>query len=178
MADLGPLGDVGPCQLNWAAGGTPTAIASIHEGGATFRFAMGFTDVHEAEHGVTPVDAVFTGFEQVEFEAPFTRITYANLAIIIPGSTQSGGESGNVEVYCNRVGTPMYDSAQELIVKRIVNGVVDTEQKHWLHLPKSYPVPQFDIPYTLDGQRAFMVLFKVFPDATSGLTWHIGDLGA
>ena len=169
---LGPLGDIGPCQLNWNS----FVITSVQDG-ATFRHTTGFADVKEAEHGVTPVDAVFTGYDACEFEAPFTRITYANLTSLIPGASNSGGESGNIQVFSNRVGTTMYSSAQELIVKRIVNGVVDTEQKYWLHFPKTYPVPLFDVPYTVDGQRGFMVLFKVFPNATdNNMTWHIGDI--
>jgi len=167
---IGPLGDIGPCQIYWGA-----AITSVLEG-ATFRFNMTYSDVKEAEHGDAPVDAVFRGYDACEFECPMTRITYAHLASLIPGASQSGGESGNIQVFSNRVGATMYDSAAELIVKRLVNGVVDTEQKYWLHIPKAYPVPQFDIPYNLDGQRAFMVLFKGFPDATTGLTWHVGDI--
>ena len=167
---IGPLGDIGPCQIYWGG-----AITSVLEG-ATFRFTMEYADVKEAEHGVTAVDSVFKGFGACEFECPLTRITYANLATIIPGASNSGGESGSMSVWSNRVGTTMYSSAAELIVKRLVNGVVDTEQQYWLHLPKTYPVPQFDIPYDLDTQRGFMVLFKGFPVTASGLTWHVGDL--
>ncbi len=169
---LGPLGDVGPCQIDWNS----VAIASCMEG-ASFRFTMGFAEVREAEHGLLAVDAVFTGMEQVEFEVPLTRITYTNLASLIPGSSRSGESgSGGIEVYSNRVGTTMYSSAKELIVKRIVNGVVDTDQARWLHLRKTYPIPRFDVPYNLEGQRGFMVLFKAFPDASnSDLVWHIGD---
>lgn len=169
---IGPLGDVGPCQIDWNS----TAITSVMEA-ATFRYTMGFVDVKEAEHGVCAVDAVFQGTEVAEFECPLTRVTYGNLASLIPGATQSGGESGNIEVFSNRVGTSMYDSAQELIVKRIIDGAVTAAQDNWLHIVKTYPVPQFDIPYNLDGQRAFMVLFKAFPDST-GLIWHVGDKSA
>ena len=172
---LGPLGDVGPCQLWW--GDTPAAIASVQDG-ATFRYSMSVADVKEAEHGMCAVDGVFQGCDAVEFEAPFTRVTYANLTSLIPGASNSGGESGNIQVFNNRVGTTMYSSAYELIVKRIVNGVVDTSQQYWLHFPKAYPIPQFDVPYTLDGQRGFMVLFKVFPVTATKLLWHIGDITA
>jgi len=124
---LGPLGDIGPCQLDYNL----TPIASLLEGGATFRFAGGVSpDVKEAEFGNTPLDGIFTGYEQVEFEAPFTRLTYANLATLIPGASNSGGESGNVEVYADKiVGTSLVSVAKELIVKRIVAGVVDTDQQ-------------------------------------------------
>ena len=170
---LGPFGDIGPCQIYW----NDTAIASLLEGGATFRFTGSVSpDVKEAEFGNTPLDGTFTGYEQVEFEAPFTRLTYANLAKIIPGGSNSGGESGNVAVFAHQiVGASLVGAASELIVKRIVSGVVDTSQKYWLHIPLAYPIPQFDIPYNLNDQRGFMVLFKCYANETTGLVWHVGD---
>ena len=47
---LGPLGDIGPCQIYWNS----TVITSLLEGGATFRFTGGVSpDVKEAEFGNT-----------------------------------------------------------------------------------------------------------------------------
>lgn len=175
MGQMGPFGDLGPCQLNWNS----VAIASLLEG-ATFRYTVGIADIREAEHGVFCVDAVFTGVEVAEFMAPFTRTTYANLSTLLPGSTRSGegsvtgSGSGAVEVYSNLVGTTLFDLSQELIVKRIVGGVPSTDTTRWLHIVKTYPIPQFEMLYNFaDGQRGFMVKFKVFPDANR-LIWHAG----
>lgn len=176
---LGPFGDIGPCQVEW----NDIVITSIHEDGATFRCTMNTADVKEAEYGTGVVDSVATGYEPVEFEAPFTRTTFGNLQRLLPGSSISGGSlaSGAITAHAGTmVGTPLYDLSKELIVKRIVNGIVDTDTKRWLHLFKTYPIPRFDIPYNLSGQRGFMVLFKVFPRQTAGgndpigATWRIG----
>lgn len=177
---LGPFGDIGPCQLNWNA----WAITSIHEDGCTFRCTMNTAPVKEAEYGLAEVDSVATGYEPVEFESPFTRITFGNLQRLLPGSDISGGSiaSGIVTLQAGaKVGTPLYDLSHELIVKRIVNGIVDTDTKRWLHLFKAYPIPRFDIPFNLSGQRAFMVLWKVYPlqaagagDDKVGATWRVG----
>lgn len=168
---IGPLGDLGPCIISWD--GTP--IGSIIT--ANFRFSATFADVKEGEHGTTPVDSVFTGYDPCEFETDTTRVTYANLTSMIPGASNSGGESGNIQVFSNRVGTAMYASAAELIVKRIVNGAADSDQQYWLHFPKAYPVPQLDTTYDESGQRMYKILWKCFPDSSnSDLVWHIGDI--
>ena len=168
---VGPLRDLAPCAIDWSG----SAITSVKEG-AIFKTEFDFADIFEAEHGKCAVDAIYTGISMCTFEAPMTRLTYANLAKLIPGASNSGGESGNVKVWNKNVGTSLYTGAQELIVKRIVAGVADTVQQYWLHFPKAAMVPRFDIPYNLDEQAGFLVVFKCFPDATSKLLWHIGDI--
>jgi len=176
---LGPFGDIGPCQIEW----NDIVITSIHEDGATFRCTMNTAPVKEAEYGVAEIDSVGTGYDPVEFEAPFTRVTFGNLQRLLPGSSISGGSlaSGAVTAHAGtKVGTPLYDLSHELIVKRIVNGIVDSDTKRWLHIFKTYPIPRFDIPYNLSGQRAFMVLFKAYPLQVAsgndpiGATWRVG----
>ena len=167
---LSPLGDLGPVIVSW--GGTDL---STHFGTCNFRHSETNADVREALHGQASVDAIHTGNGPCEFDIPCTRMTYAQLAAVLPGGSQSGGESGNVLDFNNKIGRSMYENAAELIVKRIVDGIADTDRSKWLHIPKSYPVPMFDVPFDLDTQRAFLVTFKGFPDATTKLSWHIGD---
>ncbi|GAG85056.1 unnamed protein product, partial [marine sediment metagenome] len=38
------------------------------------------------------------------------------------------------------------------------------------------PRADYDISYDTTSQRVFNTVFKGFPDATSGLVWHIGTL--
>jgi hypothetical protein len=173
---VGPFGDLGPCEIEW----NDTTITAIHEDGAEFNLTMGTADIKEGAFGASIVDKVATGYELCEVKAPFTRLTYANLQKLIPGSSVSGsyavrGHGGNM------VGTSLYDLSYELIVKRIVNGVADTTGHYWLHLFKTYPIPNFNIPFRFaDGQRGFMVTFPAFPlQAASnmdaiGATWRIG----
>jgi hypothetical protein len=101
---ISPFGDIGPCQLNWYT----TAIASLLEDGASFRLAMSTADVKEAEYGNTIVDSIGTGYEQVEFEAPFTRLTFTNLQKLIPGSSISGGSLHVTGHGSTIVGTSLY----------------------------------------------------------------------
>lgn len=171
MSQMGPFGDLGPCIISW--GGTDITEADS----AIFRCTFTSEFVYDAAHGSMPVDGVFTGMEPVEVEVPFTRTSYANLTTVLPGSTFSGsGYSGAVEVRSNRVGTTMYGDADELIVKRIVNGIADTDETKWLHVFKTYPIPNFEVQYDLNNQRVFTVTFKAFPDQdTNDQVWRIGD---
>lgn len=167
------VGDIGPCIVQWNS----ETVATVHEDGARFRHSVETADVKEAMHGNAPVDSVIIGFGPAEFECPFTRITWADLARMMPGGSHSGvSGSGTLLVRSRVTGTTLYSLAQELIVKRIVGGIADTDASRWLHIPKAYPIPNFDIPYNLTDQRGFMVTFKAFPDADdSDLVWHVGQ---
>uniref|UniRef100_A0A6M3JWB5 Uncharacterized protein n=1 Tax=viral metagenome TaxID=1070528 RepID=A0A6M3JWB5_9ZZZZ len=168
---MGPLGDLGPVTVTY----NNVDLGSYFET-VRFRFSETSADVKEALHGQAAVDAVLTGHGPVEVDVPFTRQTYANLMKVLPGGSNSGGESGNIKVKNRTVGTTMYANSYELILKRVVAGVADTLQQYWLHFPKAFPVPHFDVPFDNGTQRAFLVTFKAFPDATSKLSWHIGDI--
>lgn len=172
---MAPFGDLGPCEVWWNS----SKVATVGEDGVNFHSVVESEDVKEAEHGNLPVDTVLTGFGNVSLDVPFTRIGYSDLASLMPGGTYSAGLSGEtlIKVYSAFTGTSLYDSAAETIVKRIVASTTDTDTNRWLHFPKSYPIPDFDILYNATGQRIYMVHFKVFPDASnSNLTWHVGPI--
>jgi hypothetical protein len=182
MSQISPFGDLGPCEIEW----DDRTITAIHEDGAVFRLVMSTADIKEGAYGTSVVDMVGTGYEQCEVEVPFTRITFGNLQRLVPGSSLSGNNSltasgGVIGHAGTMVGTPLYDLSHELIVKRIVNGVAEADGTNWLHIFKTFPIPRFDIPFNVAGQRGFIVLFKAFPLQVAssaadpiGATWRIG----
>jgi len=167
---LSPLGDLGPAIISWSGTDLPQQFGQV-----SFRHSETSSPVVEGAGGTASVDIIHTGCGPCEVDIPATRATYAQLAALLPGGSNSGGESGNVLAFNNRVGLSKYSNAAELIVKRIVNGIADTDRTKWLHIPKAYPEPHFDVPYDLDNQRAFLVTFQGMPDETTKLVWHIGD---
>lgn len=164
---LGPARDLGPCIIEWGA----TDLGAYWED-VRFKFETGSADVFEAAMGNMPVDAVFTGASVVEVTVPFTRITLANLALIIPGGSVSG--SSGVVVYDN-VGTSMYDLAKPLFIKPVVNGVA-VVNGNWLKIEKTYPIPNYDLAYNLKDQRVYPTTFKCFPVATTRKIWSVGKV--
>ncbi len=169
---LGPTRDLGHCEIWWNS----SKVGEYHDS-VGVRFSGTEAEVFEASFGSTPVDCVITGQMPMEVDVPFTRLTLAALASIIPGGSNSGGESGNVAVYDNMVGSAVVaDSlAKELIIKPIHANAVSSED-YWLTVPLSYPKPSFDFAYNNDGQRVYMTTFKSYPNSTSKLTWHIGAI--
>lgn len=165
---LGPSRDLGPCIIEW---GTTDLGAYWEE--VRFKFETGFADVFEAVMGNMPVDSVFTGASNVEVTVPFTRITLANLASIIPGGSASG--SSGVVVYDNQVGLSMYSLAKPLFIKPTTNGVAAVNGC-WLKIEKTYPIPNYDLAYNLKDQRVYPTTFKCFPDATTKKVWSIGKV--
>ena len=166
---LGPLGDLGPVAVSF----NNVDLGTYHET-ANFRYSETSVDVKEASNGQAAVDAVLTGSGPCEVDIPFTRQTYAQLLAVLPGGSASGGASGGIKVKNRLVGTSMYDNSHQLILKRIVNGVADTDTSNWLTIPHAYPIPHFDVPFDSAAQRTFLVTFKGFPDATTKMTWYTG----
>lgn len=164
---LGPSRDLGPCIVEW---GTTDLGAYWEE--LRVRFEVGAADVFEALFGTMPVDSVITGVSAMEVTAPFTRITLANLASIIPGGSESG--SSGVVVYDN-VGASLYDLAKPLFIKPVVNGVA-AANGNWLKIEKTYPIPNYDLAYNLKDQRVYPTTFKCFPHATTRKVWSIGKV--
>lgn len=157
--------ELGPCQIVYDEVDLGATL-----GGVNFRYTEEGKPVNEDQKGVTNVDEIKIGVSACEAEVPLSRSTLAQLAKVIGGSSYSGSKI-NVN---NQVGVSMYDNAAELILKPIVNNVPSTNEADWLVIPKAYPKVDFDIAFSVDGQRIYKVMFKGFPDASTGLIWYIG----
>jgi len=164
---IGPTRDLGPCQV-WYGG---SQVGTAWDG-VTVRFTDNDAPVYEAEHGETPVDAVHIGQGQVEVTVPLTRLSLADLTIVVPGGTTT---VSGMKVVNDRVGVSEYDNAQELILKPIQGNSTASDQ-YWFHVPKAYPLPDMEISFNTRDQRVYNVTFKGFPDADTGVVWHIGNL--
>lgn len=177
MANLpGPIRDLGPCCLIWDPAGVNLDLKPTF-GSCTFRSEDNSEDVMEDEHGVAPVDAVFTG-RVATFEAPITRPNLLQLEEIIHDSVKrkTGGKYKILDVP-NPVGDNMKPIAKELIVKPVIDRVCSATTSEWLHLLACYPIASLEIGYDLTDQRVYNVTFKCFPSidsGTVGLIWRFG----
>ena len=174
---MGPARDLGPCQVEWGS----TNLGVYYEG-VEFKFEEGFTDVFESKFGQMPVDSVLIGPGACELTVPFTRLTLANLAKILPGGSESG--SSGVVVYGDMVGASMYNLSLPLFVKPLLGTI--TPAKHgssivaangsWLKIEKAYPIPNFALAFDTKNQRVYNVTFKCFPNAANNKIWSIGKV--
>ncbi len=170
---MGPLRDLGPCEV-WYNG---SKIGDYYDS-VGFRYTQEDAPVLQSAFGNTPVDCIVVGSGPVEVTVPFTRLSLADLAVVLPGGSRSSGgaTSGNVEMKAkDEIGASEYDNAAELILKPIISGIT-TDNRWWLHIPKAYPRADYDFSYDTSNQRVFNTVFKGFPNATNGLMWHIGSL--
>jgi len=161
----GPLRDKGPCEVNYDG----SSLGPYFES-AAIRTTSESSDVFESVQGKTPVDSIMCGYGSTTVTVPFTRISLANLAIIIPGGSTSG--SGVTAIPYTEVGRSEYDNSKVLILKPIVDGVADTDTSTWWYADHAYPNVDMEIVYDNEGQRVFNVVFKCFPDATSGMVYR------
>jgi len=164
---MGPLRDKGPCEVWYGA--TPALLGPYFES-VSWRTSSTSSDVGESSHGTTPVDTIITGYGPTEVIVPFTRISLANLAIVIPGASTSG--SGFKAIPSVEVGRSEYDNSHTLILKPIVDGVPDPNNGHWWYADHAYPNVDMEVVYDGEGQRVFNTIFKCFPDATTGIVYR------
>lgn len=157
--------DLGPCTITYNS-----VVLGATKGGVKFKYTEESKPVNEDQKGVTNVDEIKVGASACEVEVPLTRATLAILAKVIGGSSYSGNK---IKVN-NQVGVSMYDNAQLLIIKPIVNNVASTDTKDWLNIPKAYPKVDFEIGFDNEGQRIYKAIFKGFPDDSTGLIWFMG----
>ena len=159
--------DLGPCQVlfnNIDLG--PTL------GGVTFKEEQKSVDIKEDGCGDTPVDAITTG-KITTVTANFTRSSLAQLEKMIVSATK-GATSLAVK---NSVGNAMYASAQLLILKPLVDNAASVTTTEWLNIHKAYPLGAPEFKFDNSGQRVIMVVFKCFPDQTSGNVGQIWRMG-
>lgn len=164
--------DLGPCCAEWdVAGSAPVDLHPIH-GRAYFTSEDQAVDIFEDGQGVTPVDAVFTG-RLVAVEIPMTRAALARLTAAIPGSSIVG----NTLRVSNRVGQAMFANSKQVRIRPMEDNVCSTTITEYINFWRAFPMHAFDVGFDLEGQRIFLVRFKIFPDDTSGRVgelWRIG----
>lgn len=171
---FGPVRDLGPALVDWGE----TTIAEIWD---EIRWTLTgeSAEVFEMLYGATPVDNIFLGYSACMITVPATRVALSVLATVLPGGTNSGGNSGAVEMIVAgsgaEVGRSMYENGLPLLVKPIVDGNAVPNGK-WLRLEHAYPVPNFDVVFNLRDQRVYGLDFKACPDATTKQLWSIGKV--
>ena len=164
--------DLGPCVVDWDEG---TAIFSKTLGGVKFRYEELQQEIVEDQQGLTHVDDVTIGVVNPILEVPMTREDLDKLVLLFGNAS----ESSNLEV-ANPVGTAVYASAAQVIVKPIINGVVSVTPSQWLYIHKAFPRVTLEYTWDNSGQRMTTVLFKGYPCTISsviGALWRIGDDG-
>ena len=167
----GQLRDKGPCEV-WYGVKAAEAILGPYFETVSMRTTTESSDVFESAFGKTPVDSIMCGYGETTVTVPFTRLSLANLAIVIPGASVSG--SGFIAQAQDAIGRSEYDSSKSLILKPIVNGVPSTDVSEWLQFDHAYPNVDMEIVYDNEGQRVFNVIFKCFPDASTGVVYYTG----
>jgi len=161
-----PVKDLGPCKIIFNGVDLGASVGSV-----MFKFNTESRPVKEDQKGVTDVNDILVGIGSCSVEIPMSRTSLANLATVIPGASIS---SNLLTVNnTNIVGKSQYDSAQSLILKPIVDGIAGANTT-WLTLLKAAPNPQLEVGFDNENQRIFKVIFKGYPDESTGKIWTIG----
>ena len=168
--------DMGPCCITWDAIGVNLEMRPVL-GSVTFRAETQSEDIFENQHGLAPVDAMFTG-RVATLEVPMTRSNLAQLNVIIHDSVKrkTGGKYKILDVP-NPVGDNMFPIAKEIILKPVIDRVCSIVTSEWVHIHRCYPIDAIELVWDNSTQRIYNVVFKCFPDDASGQVGDIYRLG-
>jgi len=174
---VGPPRDLGPACIVWDSAGTNLRFDPTF-GTVTFRSEDSVEDILHDEHGIVPVDAVFTG-RTAALEVPMTSPNLLDLQVVVHDATAKKSSAKYKILWVpNVVGDRLYPGAKEIIIKPVIDQICGTDTSEWLYIFKAYPMAQFEIGWDNSGQRVYNVLFKVFPSDASGTPhnkmWRFG----
>lgn len=169
MSDIFPLGDLGPCQVFFD--GTDL--------GYNMDVNVKLTDetapVKTAQTGSASVNDIITG-RTVEIECSMTRSSLAQVEKVMPATVRTNNEL----MIGNPVGTSKREQQGKLVLKRIKEGAVSTDEKEWLTFFNAAPHAQAEWKFDVATQRVTKAMFRAYPvEATvSGETYAVGDIAA
>jgi len=173
---VGPPQDLGPCCVIWDPDTANLELGPTF-GTVTFRSEDNVESIFHDKHGVTPVNAVYTG-RVPTLEVPMTSPNLLQLETVIEASykKKSLGKTKILWVP-NPVGGAVFADSKEIILKPAVDQVCATNTAKWLHIFRAFPIANLELGFDNSGQRVYNVLFMVFPDDTSGLEGKLWRLG-
>ena len=163
------LRDLGPAVVLWNG-----AEIGVTYGGVKVKIDDNVAEIKEDGTGVVPVDAVFTGRKVADIEVPLTRFTIEQLDTVFHGAAAAA----DVLTISNVVGESMYDSAQALVIKPLINDVASVDSSEWIELFKTFPVAKIELAYDNANQRVAKFAFQVFPSQESGQKGQLGTFGS
>jgi len=175
--------ELGPCGVFFGTAGSEVDLGKTH-GGVTVRITDDRTDLKSDQFGTSAEDTVITG-TLVEVEMSLAEVTFDELAIALNqtkfGSLLTGGVPGE-----NNVGTSMLDNAEQLVLKKYVDGAISADEINWVTFPAACPVSDVELTYDAENQRVLKLVFKCFPTTVSAnwgtssannkvVTYYFGD---
>lgn len=169
--------DIGPAELTFNSlvlGKTVTNPDGGTHGGARVLVTTETRPAMRDALGAQPYDEFVVG-RGVRVQANLTGMSIEQLASVIPGATLSTGPAKKQLKLGNPVGTSMRAGAYELIIKPIVAGAVSTDAEDWINIPLAYPVPDFEIAFSMEDQKVYNVEFRAFDNLSTGVIATVGQ---
>ena len=151
---------LGPCEIiDITSGGAGTSLGRT-SGGVSVKIEESSVSLHTDQDGEVPVDEVITG-TKVTIEASLANITLENLALMLKTTVNA-----NVVKVKPNVGTSLLQNAKVLLIKPYKNGVLSTDKKDFIFIPKAGIRASLDLNYNSKDQRTIKMSITGYPDST------------
>ena len=162
--------DLGPCVLLFD-GQTYNTV-----GGATWSGEVVVKEIKRDDYGDVPVNKRTMGATS-RVEANIVQPTWEQLEKVTPGGAVAGTMT-TAFIVTNPVGMKLAgDSPKTLVVKPIIDGAPDTDEANWITFYNAAPRPVVEVPFNVDGQRVYHVVWDAFPNGSQKI-YRIGPTPA
>ena len=161
--------DLGPCRVYW--GSSQTDLGRT-QGGVRVAFSTDAADLLSDQYGTQPENQVITG-SGATITVPLAEYTLDNLAIALNQAVTALNSKHGIKGD-SLVGTRMTSFADELLLKKYVDGSISSDTEDWIKFPSAAPLGNFEVPFDGSSQRIIEVVFRAFPNADDVL-YFLGD---
>lgn len=155
---------LGPAQVWWNGQDLGETMGDV-----IFKHMDKHVPIKVSQKGDTEIDSIRTGSETT-VELTLTRRGFASLSKMIAGAS---GSSEQFSVYNSNIGESRYDTAQELIIKPIVNNAVSDSSK-WVTAEKASPNAEYEQAHNNESQIGFKIMFTCFPREGTNKIFKVG----
>ena len=164
--------NIGPCQVEYDG----TSIGLMKDGASV---------AYDEETVITTADVtgntarkkIIIG-QSLKVTGAVTEVTLAQIAAMLGATVVEGATKDEVRIV-NRVGEDLIDSAAELVLKPVVQGVVSVATDEWFYVPKATLIPVLAVAYKFNEQKQWGFEFEGHPlldaDVASGADWDGGE---
>lgn len=168
--------ELGPCEILFGTAGAEVSIGAM-VGGATLSIEPLLADLKKDSFGDGIYDQQIVGANAM-LEGSLGDLNMDALAAVIPGAVLT--DDGQATPVQSRltisvpVGTSLRDNALSLVLKRIIEGDVTTDENHWYTFPIAGVVSNVALVFNATDQRSVPVTFRILPDASTKVLGYKG----
>lgn len=161
---------LGPCDVMFG-----TNDLGYTKGGVEVTIATTTHEVNVDQFGDTPINEYIQG-RTVQVKVPMAESDLNKLVLAIPGAVLITDHTTPAKIklaVSSSVGVSLRAAAAKLVLHP--NALISSDHSQDFTIALASPSGNLDFAYNFNNERVYNVVFKGYPDATTGLLFTMGD---